>query len=213
MLTLSQSVDQHLVQEHKQFLGETLGEIPLYSLHRIKNLIAREGIGGFNAEILNEGIRALVRQNLIYRKESNNDWNCLTSENLLNAFADIKKSLTGAIRGIDPQFVRLPNEETFAVLRRLVTQREKIIGTFERWFSTNYERILYDTTGKIPWPIIQRLRVSLNLWITQRCNIFGTDIEEAIKSVAIEHGLKVTTAEDAWIKMGGKLFKKAQETS
>lgn len=62
--------------------------------------------------------------------------------------------------------------------------------------------------GKIPWPIIKRLRSDLTIWATGKINPFGMEIETMILEVAKTENISTDNPESAWEAMGGKLFKK-----
>ena len=79
-----------------QSLGETIGDIPIYSLHRIKKLINKSGIN------ISDDMKLLLLQKLIeanqqYKEESGNDWSCLTSNNLTTAIENTEHAANEAI--------------------------------------------------------------------------------------------------------------------
>lgn len=190
----------------RQVIGETSGEIPLYSLHRIKNMLRKQPIQvsqEFQAILLEN----LVFANTVYKEESGNDWNCLTSSNLVDAIEGVDTEIKEGIESIND----IPKE--LAVMRgklltKLHEKREKDVVVIEKWFENNFDSLLYDMSKNIPWAIVCRLRRDLGYWIATKVNPFGKDIEEMVLEVASESGIKSDDPEEAWEKMGGKIFKK-----
>jgi hypothetical protein len=189
----------------RQTLGETFGDIPVYSLHRIKNQMQKHPIG-INENLTRMLVRNLLLANKEYKEETDNDWNCLTSNNLINAFEWMNKDVSETIEGI----MNCPQEHKERMLIIKEKFQKEWDGKFEvikQWFWNHYEDLLYNTASKIPWSIIQRLRSGLSLWISKQGNIFDLDIEEMIMKIAEESGKKCDNAEKAWKALGGKLFR------
>lgn len=207
---LTESLTQKLSPTLKQSVGETSGDIPLYSLHRIKNKLARKDSILVSPEIKTLLMRNLIAANKMYKKESGNDWSCLTSANLVDAIELIDGAIEATIEGLED----IPKEYTSckeAFLRALHSSRKKNVKIIQSWFEDNFDDLLYDMRGNIPWAIVCRLRRNLSRWIVGVSNPFLEDIEEMVLDVSIEEGLNTDDPEEAWEKMGGKVFKKKEK--
>jgi hypothetical protein len=195
-----------LVQALAQCFGETSGDIPVYSLHRIARLMAKRPID-ISAQMETILKRQLITANKTYKAESGNDWNCLTSGNLVSAIEGVDrqvKEITTGANAIPHEFA--PHS---AAIRKLFNgQRAQCIAAIKQWFETNYDDLLYKMDGKIPWAVIQRLRKNLGMWIAGAANPFRQSIDEMVFEVAESQGIYAQTAEDAWELLGGTLFNK-----
>ncbi len=208
MTKLTQSLKQEtvLTQQLSEFYGETGGEIPVYSLHRIKSLLRKWPIP-VSRELFDLLVRALIAQNAVYREESGNDWSCLTSNNLVAAIEAVDEAL-GQIVELAAQVPSEHKEAAGRVAQRLQAKRSESVQIVKDWFQEHYDDLLYAMDGKIPWAIVKRLRRFLSTWIAGAGNPFLVDVEELILEVAAEEGVSATNPEDAWVAMGGKLNKK-----
>lgn len=209
-LSLSLSPRQTLLQSQviclKQSIGETVGDIPLYSLHRIKGLLQRES-PALSPELRRELERAIIRGNRRYQEESGNRrWSCLTSNNLVEAIGEFDAHIGVSIAQVETS---VPDDQTAtkqAILDCLRTKRAQTVETVKVWFDARSDRLLYDMSGKIPWAIVLRLRRSLSAWIAGAADVFKSDIEDTILEVAHEQGVHSDDPEDAWERMGGTVF-------
>lgn len=189
------------------FIGELSGDIPIYSLHRIKNFIEKNPINISN-ELENMLIRNLISENNTYKTDTGNDWSCLTSNNLVDAIDDISREITNIIsKGIESYPLEFSNSIQF-IKNKLDNKKEEDVKKIQEWFFNNYEFLLYDISKKIPYPIIKKLRSNLALWVTKKINPFNEDINDFVIDVAKDYsGINYSNSEDAWKSMGGKLFK------
>lgn len=204
-LTLRVALTCRLRPVLRQSVGETIGDIPLLSLHRIKGMLKRQPMA-VSSEVCALLQRHLVAQNQIYRADSGNDWNCLTSHNLDAAVEGVSQQLRQGneiVRGGSTENA-VAMEKVFALLE---ARRSETLAVIRQWFVDHYDDLAYDMSGKIPWPIVQRLRRNLSVWVSGVANAFGADIEDAILEVAKAEGLAEDSAEDAWEAMGGTLFR------
>ncbi len=206
-LRVSVQVMQKLTPTLRQAIGETSGEIPVYSLHRIKGMMKRQPIQ------ISDELRMLLLQNLLlaneeYKTASGNDWNCLTSNNLVDAIEATDGNLRRSIEAtrLPTQYARIA-ERLFAKLHE---GRTSNVTTIQQWFESNFDSLLYDMRSNIPWAVVCRLRRNLGYWIATKANPFGQDIEEMILEVGKENGVDTDDPEEAWEKMGGKVFKKKE---
>lgn len=204
-LGLSQSLELSLELSLSQSLGESSGDIPLYSLHKMQRLLRRTP-PSISPELLQVLMRSIIRENKGYKEESGNDWSCLTSTNLIDAITATELAIDETISNINS----IPSEQKdFAfVVKELLTKKADETKTIIRtWFSDRTEQLEYDMNGQIPWPIVQRLRRGLSVWISGVVNPFQQSIEEMVLDTAKEQGIDADNAEDAWVQMGGTIFK------
>lgn len=203
---------QEMTMSHRVSLvdmfGEKEGDIPLYSLHRISSRLNPQSIGlhGKIVGILN---RALIAANERYRTESGNArWYCLTSLNLEQAIIAVDRRLGEIIAPVSAMPSEAP-QRLAATQAMLEAQRAAAIQRIKEWFEMNYDKLLYDMSGQVPWPVILRLRKKLGGWIANAAaEPFGQDIGDMVLDVAHENGYKGDDAEEAWEFMGGKLMNK-----
>ncbi len=204
-LRMSTNLTQKISPTIRQSIGETSGEIPVYSLHRIKGMLRRQSIS------VSPELRMLLLQNIVlanveYKATTGNDWNCLTSTNLIDAIeatdANLRKSIDATILPKEYAGIRAQ------LLVKLHQGRESNVTIIQQWFEDNFDSLLYDMRGNIPWAIVCRLRRNLGYWIATKTNPFGQDIEEMILEVGKENGVDTDDPEMAWEHLGGKIFKK-----
>lgn len=193
----------------RQTVGETSGDIPLYSLHRIKTVLQKKMIPIPSGVVTSLQI-SLVAANAVYRQESGNKWNCLTSHNLVDAIERVDAKLAGALTVA--KMKRPEDTQSDEEYQKLLDQgREKYIKKIQLWFEENYEELLYDIGGKIPWPIIKRLQQNLTSWIAGVINPFAEDIEAMVLMVAKSEGVITDDPETAWEAMGGQVFQRKEK--
>ena len=188
-----------------QSLGETSGDIPVYSLHKIVRLLERNPLD-ISAELRAMLDRALVTANRTYRRESGNAWNCLTSSNLVAAIESVNSEV-GRLNALATSNLPAAYASRAAAISALLAKkRSECIALMKGWFEANYNDLLYDMSGKIPWAVVQKLRRSLGLWVVGATSPFVQDIGEMILEVAREKHVSADNPEDAWEALGGTLF-------
>lgn len=206
----TQRLDHTLEASLKQSIGETVGDIPLYSLHRIRFALQREP-PKLSAELMRVLSRLLVEANDRYREESGNRrWYCLTSHNLVEALTAFDDHITAMIAGVESA----PDEQEDAEAAMIAGLRAKQVAAVDRvkhWFDARSDRLLYDMSGKVPWAVVLRLRRGLGAWIAGMADVFKSDIEDTILDVAREQGVHTDDPEDAWKRMGGTVFTKGRK--
>ena len=150
-----------------QMFGETSGQIPAYSLHKIKNLMEKSPIG-LHANLEAVLVQHLFLQNRIYREQSGNSWNCLTSNNLIDAIegvsAELEEVVVLTMKNLPKEQVK--NDE--AILGMFRDGAAKQVRLIQNWFYSNYDELHYTMDGKIPWAVVQRLQKGLGVWIYQK---------------------------------------------
>lgn len=191
----------------KIMFGETIGDIPMYSLHRIKRLLlGPQGPEGVSDDMRHMLSICLIEANSKYKEESGNDWSCLTSNNLVWALERLDRKAAIAVK----QMKKGQPKEMRPLIDRIIMDsqriREDAMEIIKRWFDENSESILYDMNGKIPWGVVRNLRRRLSFWIASKNNPFHDDIEASIIEIAKENGVQATNAQEAWEIMGGKVF-------
>jgi len=206
-LSLSQSLSQRaeIVVSITCSFGETGGDIPVYSLHKIASLLKREPIE-LSKELVNILRRSLLQANRTYKEESGKDWNCLTSNNLVTAIEHTQKMVAAINADGIKQLPQELQSQRAAVKAIFDRKRDECMTKIKKWFETHYDKLLYITDGRIPWIVVQKLRSNLGLWISGAANPFTQDITEFVMEVAKEKGIRASTPEDAWEAMGGQLF-------
>lgn len=186
--------------------GETAGDIPVYSLHRIKRVLAMNPPKSISPKIVGILIRSVIAANEKYRTDTGNDWYCLTSANLVHAIGLLDARLGVIIGAADAMPSEAPKRAA-AAQAALESQRARAVRIVQEWFETNYDDLLYDMDGKIPWPIVLRMRRNLGAWIgNAAAEPFGQDIGDMVLDVARAEGYGGDDAEGAWEFMGGKLL-------
>ncbi len=195
-----------LENELRQSIGDHSGDIPIYSLHKIKNLLGKRPLD-ISRDLNKILVYNLVKANGEYKEDSGNDWNCLTSNNLVKAITNTEGKIKESIDLVTDAYPREQSRIAELMKGTLEKHGDKNMDTIKGWFEQNYDLLLYDTSGKIPYPIILQLRKDLSFWITSKINPFEKDIEDFIIDAASKDGKRYSNAEDAWIGMGGKLFK------
>ena len=210
-LSMSCNASQRLEQtmDLRQMVGETSGDIPLYSLHRITTILRKKVIQ-VPSGVLTVLQRALIAANAVYRQDSGNNWNCLTSHNLVSTIEHVNTQLMLVMTGKrlkrpeDPE----SDDEFLAILNQ---KREEYIRKIQLWFEENYEQLLYNIGGKIAWPIIMCLQKGLTSWIAGVINPFAEDIEAMVLMVAKSEGIITEDPETAWEAMGGQIFQRKEK--
>lgn len=210
-MSMSMVADQRLEMRQSMrvslvdMFGETAGDIPVYSLHRIKKVWKRspptitERVGGIFQ-------RSLIAANEKYKADTGNDWNCLTSANLVYAIELADERMGNIIAHAAAMPKEAPGR-ALAAQAGLEAVRAKAVGVVQEWFATNYDDLLYDMNGKIPWPIVLRMRKNLGAWIANAAgNPFERDIGDMVLDVAREAGYAGDDPEGGWEFMGGKLL-------
>lgn len=205
-LSFSVTQEVRIEQKLKYSWGETAGDIPMYSLHRIRRMLQTQPIP-LNPVLLRLLERHLVRANTEYQEKSGNNWSYLTTSDLISALEglddDIKEFTDGAVA--EAQESGRAYEKIQQVLN---ARRALAVQIVKRWFDEHGDNLVYNTRKNIPWAIVKRLRASLALWVVGTANPFGQSIDDFVLEVAKEVGIDSENSEDAWKEMGGKIFKK-----
>ncbi|MFC1663355.1 hypothetical protein ACFL04_04315 [Patescibacteria group bacterium] len=212
-LSFSTTLRQSLKQDLRLSVawGETSGDIPLFSLHRIKNRLKKVPIPEMNGQINDLLVKLLLRANHEYREETGNRWNCLTAHNLDSALEKLSEALADAANKIVARLDAPADSDLAAQVRaKLDEARQAEMTTIRRWFNRNFDFLRYDLAGKIPWTVIRKLQANLAIWAAGQSNPFSQGIEDMVLEVARNNDITTDDPGQAWIKMGGKILNKSR---
>lgn len=199
---LKRSLKNRLDREEEY--RETIGDIPLFSLRRIRRMMLIDRID-ITPELNGHLDLVLDVANRIYRAESGNrKWKCLTPNNLLRALEALDDSVKKTID--DVVFPTDQVEAKEAMRAKLHKKREQSMQSIEEWFERHFDDLLYESKANIPPVVIDWLRTNLIRWFALGENRFGDEIEQTIIGIAREQGLDCRSPEEAWRRMGGKIF-------
>lgn len=200
MLSLSQTQKQILTQR-LELPFTSVGELELFSLHRIKNRIDSMNVHELTRKRL---IGDLLRENHQYTIDTGNKWSCLTPTGLDNALGHtidyLEEQMNLGLEAVD-------NDEQRAALKIVMEPHLDIQNTImKRWFSDNYDALLYHIDSRIPYPIVMQMRRKLAIWAVEKTNQFDQPIEELIGEAARSVGLdpkNYGSNEDIWEDLKG----------
>lgn len=178
---------------------ESVGDLELFSLHRIRKRI---GFMEVHPQVRRKVGTELIRENKAYRKSSGNNWMCITPSGLDNAVYNTEDFLESQTRlgtdTIDNPTIR------GLVLQKLTEKVEEQIGIVKTWFSNNYDALLYDMNGNIPYHVVKKMREKLGQWAVANTNPFQESIGSLIEEAAVSAGLNpdnYDSYEDMWKEM------------
>ncbi len=204
-LSLSPSLIQRVaILSLNAVFGESSGDIPLYSLHRIRFLLRKRPIS-VSLHITKLFLDSVIHANVQYKKETKKNWNCLTGNYFVFAIKHLDQLLEDMINSSAD--AANASDLQARVVATLHEQRAENIKVIKQWFSENHDELLYIMGKKIPWAVVQHLRASLNLWVLGRGNPFEEAVEDMVLDVARSQGINTDNAEEAWELMGGQLSK------
>lgn len=208
-LSLDCSVQQTQTITHQltieQSIGETIGDLPLFSLHRISRRLTKHPIN-LSEDFRDMVARRILRANQEYRERTGNNWNCITPNDLVEAIDGLKIDLEGvAAIGITQSGYQGP--ELKQLRDQMAASTTALVAATRLWFDLRYDDILYDSKGKIPWFIVQRLRRNLRIWVKGVMpDPFGQGINDFVLEAAKARGIVTEEPEKAWVELGGELF-------
>jgi hypothetical protein len=180
-------------------LYRTVGDIELLSLHRIRTRIKSLNVHDLTRKKL---VGEILRENADYRKQFKNNWYCLTPTGLDNAIAQ-------TLEFLDQTSISSLNHLSEGLMKTMLTKEmQKCLKTQELkmkgWFADNYDELIYDTTTKIPFAVVQKLRGYFQAWAFKQTNPFSESILDFVETVAKEEGLnteKFTDYQDVWAEL------------
>ncbi len=200
-MSLSYKIETNQVMRFRMY--ESSGDLELFSLHRIRNKIKTLSI---HPEVRRKLIEELIKENIRYRRNSGNNWMCITPQSLDNVVDNLRNYLQ---EKTNLGLVTLENTEVRKALEAVMArQADNQVGVIRSWFSDNYNNLLYDMQGtsKIPFPIVRKMREQLSQWAIQNTNPFSQPIdaliEETICSVGSNPWL-YNSVEEMWEKLKG----------
>jgi hypothetical protein len=163
---------------------EDVGDLELLSLHRIRHRIKTLSA---HPDVREKLVLELMRENRRYRETSGKQWYCITPNALDRAMTETRAHIEGITReGISAQ----DSERIKAALRKVLLGKiDEQDRTIRQWFVDNYDALIYNTQGNIPYPIIQRMRGHLSRWAVEQTNPFDQSIEELVEETVRYVGL------------------------
>lgn len=177
------------------------GDLELLSLHRIRHRIDSLSV---HPDVRKKLVLELMRENQSYREANDKEWYCVTPNALDRATAVTKGYLEDITRsGVMVQ----DNERIKAVLWKVLSGKiNEQDRTIRQWFMDNYDSLIYDTNGKIPYPIVMGMRGQLSKWAIGQTNPFSQPIGEFIEETARSVGLDPEAydgPDEIWEKLKG----------
>ncbi|MAG39977.1 hypothetical protein CMI41_03345 [Candidatus Pacearchaeota archaeon] len=186
-LSCSPTQRQAPYQSQRQALTlpyETVGDLELFSLHRIKNRI---GTLGVHETTRNTLVTNLLKENQKYRELTTSKKYCVTFQGVDSAFDRtvdfLRKQSAMGLKTIKDQEVR--EELSSRITEALAEQGVKI----RSWFDSNYDGLIYDQSSKIPFPVIRQMRKSFSAWASGNIGITLGAIGDLIAAAAKEEGI------------------------
>ncbi len=163
---------------------ETIGDLELLSLHRIKNRIHSLGSDSLVRKKL---IGELIRVNEEYKKETGNNWMCITPSGLDEAVLGTTEYLSSQMElGIST----LDDQNYKAIFKKVLGEKlDGEVNIMKNWFVKNYDNILYKVDGKIPYSVVLKMRERFSTWALNNTNPFSEPIGELIEEVALSSGI------------------------
>ncbi len=164
---------------------ETVGDLELLSLHRIKNRIDTLEVHPSTRRSL---AVALIRENLDYRVQNNHNRYCVTLNHVDSAVDSTA------------EFLNQESEKGLATLKEepqlysrvsdyMKGLTQKQVSKMKGWFSDNYDVLQYDTQSSIPYPLVLKMRQSLNDWARGEQSAMSQGIGDALEDLLKEKGL------------------------
>src|SRR3989338_5784223 len=134
---------------------QTIGEIPLFSLHKIRRVWARKhpAIGDPLSRIF---LDFVFSYNEKFKKKTGKDWNCVTLDGMRFSVSDTAEMLEKMI---------FENSKGLSISEKeLLGMKNAQVGLISEWFEENYNMILYSTGSKLPWVFVLYLKGKLSQW-------------------------------------------------
>ncbi|MGV8168943.1 MAG: hypothetical protein ACP5N3_02705 [Candidatus Nanoarchaeia archaeon] len=177
-LTLRQTQKQQLkiLQAHSY---TSAGELELFSLHKIRNRLDTLHV---SPKIRTLFFKELLEQNKLYQTLNERNWYCLTPDGVDKAIDNIDADLNNLAITISE--LQVTYEKQQLARTSLHKQKDKYISSMKHWISEQYYNIVYDTEGKIPYPIILQMREKIAVWAMGNSFPLSEPIESIIESAA-----------------------------
>ncbi len=148
---ITQKLSLSLAQLHLSTIGDT----PLFSLHRI-NTVMKKSPPSIGGELTRVFIRNLFEQNKKFQEKTGKKWNCVTLDGFRFATTNTDDELQGMISE-HSQGMKISKDELEKIKKTQIDQ-------ITLWFETNYEGIVYSIGSKLPWAFILYLKGRLTAW-------------------------------------------------
>jgi hypothetical protein len=193
-MTLAPRLEQRVTQT--QLLYETVGDIELYSLHRIRTQLPTLGVHERTRQFL---LRRLLAENAHYREQGRHGKYCVTGEHIENATNETMEFLKNeADLGLATILEEPTRDKVKAFMESKLKEQETKI---KAWFTENWDALYYNMDSKLPWPIVQQLRRKLQGWAAGNAGAWYQDIGEFTQEVGNVNGLQFnseTPPEELW---------------
>lgn len=188
-------LSQRLIISQVLFVGDTCGDIPLYSLHRISKRLTAATVG-VNHELIKKVIKEIIDANLRFQERTEKKWNCLTSNDLDLAILTLDQSLTETINDIF-------GDQPKTITDKLNENRQDCLKRIRNFFYNNYDNLLYDAKGKVPWVVVRMLHRKLKVWTLGTVNPFDENLIDFFQEIATEQKIDISGLddEDVWSKL------------
>ncbi|MEK6856170.1 MAG: hypothetical protein AABX66_03375 [Nanoarchaeota archaeon] len=184
---------QELSMGQYHYLELPQGELELLSLHRIKNRIGSMEV---HPQVRSKISLGLIKRNAQDRELNQHGRYSLGINDLDSTCDEVKDFLNEQAKNVAEAYRKF-TPETYArakdiLVRAVDTQDTKI----RKWFVDNYDNLIYDTNSKIPWPIVRRMRNSLEMWAVGETSFLSEPVEDLVVEVVKSCGRSPDEFED-----------------
>lgn len=176
---------------------DTVGEVELLSLHRIRSRIPTLDVHPVTRGYL---VGELMEENRQYREDAGHNRYCITPDHLDSAVETtmgyLRDNTAAALASMRDPLQATPAD----VILRLEEITSQALETQDKkmreWFVDNYDSLIYDTNGNIPFAVVMALRGQLQAWAFQRINPFTNPMTDVIEGIVKGKGLDPEKFED-----------------
>lgn len=193
---LMQTCGLRTEQTTNRELSQGIGELELFSLHRIRHKIPGLDV---HAGVRGKLIEELIRENQEYQQMYKNKKLCVPVLGVNNAIDVTTNFLIDysleALDTIKDSEVRLVVKDRMYPAIKIQEARMKT------WFADNFDDLLYDTQGKIPFPVVLAMRKRFGEWAKGQDVNFHQPVIELLEEVASSVGLNTkayNNYQDIW---------------
>ena len=161
-----------------------VGDLELFSLHRIKHRIGSLGV---HPRTRGKLIQRLLEENRDYREKTQSRKLCVTMGGVESAFDDTIDYLMDKARlGLETVEDRFRREVSRKILEEAVNRQDRKI---RNWFNENYENLSYDQNSKIPFPVVRLMRKRFSAWALGELGFSSESIFPLIDDAARDVGV------------------------
>lgn len=198
------SMGHELVQRIALVLPmEYTRDLELLSLHKIKNRIS--SLKDIQPETRTYLTRQLISLNQKYREEGRHNRFCITPAHVEEAIGETYSFLENSAKPLLNLELAVGNQTNLSKL--IENSLSKQNSAMKMWFANNYDSLIYDVTGNIPYSVVLEMRKSFFKWAKGQLDVFSSPIGDLITSIAEQQRLDTSLpVEDLWVELGGKLY-------